>query len=187
MKKTATLIVFFMTVLSFSQENKFTKYSVITRFGLGYLEGNEESGFGSNFTFGVQRSFGLKEKLRVQSILELGRYDNRLASDMNDLSFSSCKLGLNGDYDFIRIHSFSFTSNLGFGLLLTEGLEGTGAEFGSNSSKYFSNAYIVGEFGLGIRVSKKTSRISFNFKPINMNIGKELLIFTPKIGIDIKL
>lgn len=72
--KLLVLIVLFSLKIN-AQENQFTRSSIKTGIGIGVNEGIEESGLGFVYSVGYQKSFGKKEKFRINPNLLYGGFN----------------------------------------------------------------------------------------------------------------
>lgn len=69
------LVVFLLTVNQlYAQEIEFRRSSIRTGIGIGFNEGKRETGMGLIYSIGWQKSFGEKNKLRVNPNIIMGGF-----------------------------------------------------------------------------------------------------------------
>jgi hypothetical protein len=96
-----------------AQENKFTRSSIKTRIGIGFNDSEEESGFGLVYSIGYQKSFGKKERLRINPNLLIGEFSSYTITDTRDQFYRITSLGMNINYDLLRYKSVSLIITTG--------------------------------------------------------------------------
>lgn len=179
------LIVFMQ---SYSQENIFNRSSIKTGIGIGFNDSREESGFGLVYNLGYQKSFGEKERLRINPNLIIGGFSTNLITDTRDQFYRITSLQMNVSYDVVRFKSFSLLLTSGAFGNYSRGLLGTGGELQNHqSSEYFHKFYYGGSLGFGFRINPPKSRIAYEIKPFNIQFGsKGFSLGYMMIGLDIK-
>lgn len=184
---TALLILTLFTVKA--QENEFTRSSIKTGIGIGFNDGEEESGFGLVYSIGYQKSFGEKERFRINPNLLIGGFSSYTITDTRDQFYRITSLGMNINYDVLRYKSVSLLITAGGFLNYSRGLFGNGGEINTNSSsRYFHKIYFGGNAGIGLRINPPKSRFAYEIKPLNVAIGnKGFVLGYIMLGLDIKL
>ena len=158
-KKTNLLIVMLLFSLNIiAQENEFTRSSIKTGIGVGINDGIEESGLGFVYSVGYQKSFGKKEKFRINPNLLYGGFNSNGITDTREQFFRITSIGMNVNYDLIKYKSVSLLLTSGGFLNYSRGLFGTGGENEVRSSRYFNQLYFGGTAGIGIRINSIKSR-----------------------------
>jgi len=186
-----SLFVFLiMSNQSNAQETEFKRTSIRTGIGIGFNEGKRETGMGLIYSIGWQKSFGKKNKLRLNPNLIIGGFLPIGITDTRDQFYRITSLGMNLHYDLINYKSISIVTTGGGFLNYSRGLLGTGGwpEANNNNSEYFSSFYLGGNISLGIRINPKNSRLAYEFRPINVQFGNDyFMLGYLMFGIDIKL
>jgi hypothetical protein len=184
---------FLLVILLFSlkitaQENQFTRSSIKTGIGAGVNDGIEESGLGFVYSVGYQKSFGKKEKFRINPNLLYGGFNSNGITDTRQQFFRITSLGMNVNYDLIKYKSVSLLITTGGFLNYSRGLFGTGGENEIRNSRYFNQLYFGGTVGIGIRINSTESRFAYEIKPLNLQIGnKGFVLGYLMFGLDIKI
>ena len=184
---TAILILTIFTAKA--QENEFTRSSIKTGIGIGFNDSEEESGFGLVYSIGYQKSFGEKERLRINPNLLIGGFSSYTITDTRDQFYRITSLGMNINYDLLRYKSVSLLITTGGFLNYSRGLFGNGGEINTNeSSRYFNKIYFGGNAGIGLRINPSKSRFAYEIKPLNIEVGnKGFVLGYMMFGLDIKL
>lgn len=95
------LFLLCMTVMLFTgnntyaQEIEFEKSSIRTGVGVGINEGKREIGMGLIYSIGWQKSFGTKNKLRMNPNMTFGGFSPIAITDTRDQFYRITSLGLN--------------------------------------------------------------------------------------------
>ncbi len=188
-KRTTLLIVILLfSLIINAQENEFTRSSIKTGIGIAMNEGIEESGIGFVYSVGYQKSFGEKEKFRINPNLLYGGFISNGITDSRDQFFRITSISMNVNYDLVKYKSVSLLVTTGGFLNYSRGLLGTGGDNEIKNSRYFNHLYFGGTVGIGIRINSTKSRFAYEIKPINVQIGNkvfELGYFM--FGLDIKI
>ena len=180
------LIIFTLKIKA--QENKFTTSAIKTGIGAAVNDGIEESGLGLIYSVGYQKSFGKKEKLRINPNLLYGGFTSNGITDTREQFYRITSLGMNVNYDLIKYKSVSLLISTGGFLNYSRGLFGTGGEFDNGSSKYFNEFYFGGNASIGIRINSNKSRFAYEIKPLNIQVGnKGFVLGYLMFGMDIKI
>ena len=188
-KKINLLIVILLFSLKINaQDNEFTRSSIKTGIGVGINDGIEESGLGFVYSVGYQKSFGKKEKFRINPNLLYGGFNSNGITDTRQQFFRITSLGMNVNYDLIKYKSVSLLITTGGFLNYSRGLFGTGGENEIRNSRYFNQLYFGGTVGIGIRINSTESRFAYEIKPLNLQIGnKGFVLGYLMFGLDIKI
>lgn len=183
------LFCLLLFIKCYSQENPFNKSSIKTGIGIGFNDSREETGFGLVYNLGYQKSFGKKEKLRINPNLIIGGFSTNLLTDNRDQFYRITSLQMNVSYDLVRYKSFSLLLTTGAFGNYSRGLFGTGGELQNHkSSDYFYKLYYGGSLGVGFRINPLKSRIAYEIKPYNIQFGnKGFSLGYMMVGLDIKL
>lgn len=186
--KNVHLFCLILFMKSYSQENPFNKSSIKTGIGIGFNDSREESGFGLVYSLGYQKSFGKKEKLRINPNLTIGGFSSNLISDTRDQFYRITSLQMNVSYDVVRYKSFSLLLTTGAFGNYSRGLFGTGGELQNHqNSDYFYKFYYGGSLGIGFRINPTKSRIAYEIKPFSTQFGnKGFALGYMMVGLDIK-
>lgn len=174
----------------YSQEIDFRKSSIRTGVGIGINEGQREIGNGLIYSIGWQKSFGKKNKVRINPNMTFGGFLPVAITDTRDQFYKITTLGLNIHYDLIKYKAISIVTTGGGFINYSRGLLGTGGWSGSNnsSSEYFYSLYFGGNASIGIRINSKKSKLAYEIRPINIHLGnKGFMLGYFMFGIDFKL
>ena len=138
-KKINLLIVILLFSLKINaQENEFTRSSIKTGIGVGINDGIEESGLGFVYSVGYQKSFGKKEKFRINPNLLYGGFNSSGITDTREQFFRITSIGMNVNYDLVKYKSVSLLITSGGFLNYSRVLFGTGGENEIRNSRYFN-------------------------------------------------
>ena len=186
--KSIHLCCLILFMKSYSQENIFNRSSIKTGIGIGFNDSREENGFGLVYNLGYQKSFGKKEKLRINPNLIIGGFSSNLVSDTRDQFYRITSLQMNVSYDVVRYKSFSLLLTTGGFGNYSRGLLGTGGELQNHkNSDYFYKFYYGGSLGIGFRINPPKSRIAYEIKPYNIQFGnKGFFLGYMMVGLEIK-
>jgi hypothetical protein len=186
-----SLITFlFIHNSSFAQEIEFKRSSIRTGIGIGFNEGQRESGLGLIYSVGWQKSFGKKDKLRLNPNMIIGGFSPIAITDTRDQFYRITSLGLNIHYDLIKYKAVSLVTTGGGFINYSRGLLGTGGwpEANNDNSEYFRSLYLGGNGSLGIRINPKNSKLAYEFRPINLHLGNDYyMLGYLMVGLDFKL
>ncbi|CCG54527.1 Hypothetical protein precursor [Flavobacterium indicum GPTSA100-9 = DSM 17447] len=173
---------------SYSQENIFNRSSIKTGIGIGYNDSKEENGLGLIYNLGYQKSFGVKERFRINPNLIIGGFSTNLITDTRDQFYRITSLQMNVSYDVVRYNSISLLLCTGVFGNYSRGLLGTGGELQNNqNSEYFQKFYFGGSLGIGLRINPIKSRIAYEIKPFTIQLGnKGFSLGYIMMGLDIK-
>ena len=187
------LSLFFFLIISIqsnAQETEFKRTSIRTGIGIGFNEGKKETGMGLIYSIGWQKSFGNKNKLRLNPNMIIGGFLPIGITDTRHQFYRITSFGMNVHYDLIKYKSISIITTGGCFLNYSRGLLGTGGlpEANNNSSEYFNSLYFGGNVSLGFRINPKNSRLAYEFRPINVQLGNDYFMLNYLMfGVDIKL
>ena len=107
-----------------AQETEFKRTSIRTGIGIGFNEGKRETGMGLIYSIGWQKSFGRKNKLRLNPNLIIGGFLPIGITDTRDQFYRITSLGLNLHYDLIKYKSISIVTTGGGFINYSRGLLG---------------------------------------------------------------
>lgn len=190
---TITFIFILISINGFSQEREFKKTSIKTGLGLSMNEGYNEMGVGLVYSVGFQKSYGKKDKLRINPNLMFGGFLPAGITDTRDMYYKLTNLGLDFHYDLIRIDVVSLVVTGGGFINYSRGLLGTGGMPDPGlqnhySSDYFLKMYYGGKVGLALRIDQKNKKCAYEIRPFNFQFGNEdFILATIMFGVDIKL
>jgi hypothetical protein len=190
MTKSIKLLILFACIQHklYAQENEFTKSSIKTGIGIAINEGIKESGLGLIYSIGYQKTFGEKERLRINPNLLFGGFNSVGITDTREQFYRVTSLGMNINYDLIKYKSVSLLVASGLFVNYSRGLFGTGGEFEVKKSKYFNELYFGGNANIGIRINSNKSRFAYEIKPLNVHFGnKGFVLGYLMFGMDIKI
>ncbi len=173
-----------------AQESKFRRSSVRTEVGIGFNEGKRETGTGLIYSIGWQKSYGKKNKLRLNPNLIIGGFLPIGITDTRDQFFRITSLGINLHYDLINYMSVSLVTTGGAFVNYSRGLFGTGGlpEKNNNQSEYFTSFYFGGNISIGIRLNSKNNKLAYELRPINIQFGNNYFMLAYlMLGLDFKL
>ncbi len=190
--KTMFLLCLISFVFSYSQENKFSRNSIKTGVGLGFNTGVKEEGLGTFSTIGYERSYGKKERLRINATLLIAGFTNAPIIDhTREVFYRTTSWNINANYDFVKYKAVSLFIYSGGFANYSRGMLGSGfSEVTSEKydSETFANLYFGVNIGCGLRINPFSNRCAFEIKPINIQIGnKEFANFYMMFGVDIKI
>lgn len=174
----------------YAQENEFKKNSIRTGIGIGINEGQREIGLGFVYSIGWQKSYGEKNRLRLNPNILLGGFLPIMITDTRDQFYRISSLGMNVHYDLIRYKAISIVTTGGGFINYSRGLLGTGGwpEANNNNSEYFYSLYFGAYASAGLRIDPKKSKLAFEIRPINIQFGdKGFFLAYMMLGIDFKL
>lgn len=194
-KLNAILLIFiileFLAVNNlYSQEIEFKKSSIKTGTGIGLNEGRREIGNGLIYSIGWQKSFGEKNKIRINPNMIFGGFLPIGITDTRDQFYRLTSLGLNIHYDLIRYKAVSIITTVGGFVNYSRGLLGTGGwpDANHNNSEYFYYLYFGGNVSAGLRIDPKNSMLAYEIRPLNIHIGNQgFILGYLMFNIDFKL
>jgi len=184
--------VFFLLSVNplYSQETDFKKTSVKIGIGIGINEGLREMGMGLVYSVGWQKSVGEKNKVRINPNLTFGGFLPLAITDTRDQFYRMTTLGFNIHYDLIRYKAASIVTTAGGFMNYSRGLLGTGGwpSANNNQSDYFYSLYFGGNASVGLRIAPEKSKIAFELRPINIQVGnKRFMLYSFMFGVDFRL
>jgi len=158
-----------------AQEVEFKKSSAKIGTGFGFNEGKKEIGQGFVYSIGWQKSFGEKNKLRINPNITLGGFLPFAITDTRDQFYKITLLGLNLHYDLIKYKTVSIVTTVGGFINYSRGLLGTGGMPPANNtnSEYFYSLYVGGTASIGLRISSENSRLAYEIRPITFHYGNQ--------------
>lgn len=175
--------------LSFAQDPEFKRTSLKTGIGIGSNEGEKETGMGLLYSVGWQKSYGKKNKLRLNPNMVFGGFLPIGITDTRDQFYRITSTGLDIHYDLIKRNAISIVTTGGGFVNYSRGLLGTGgmSEDNNNSSTYIYSFYFGGKVSAGIRIDPKNSKLAYEFRPVNVQFGnKGFVLGYFMFGIDFK-
>lgn len=175
-----------------AQDTLFSRQSIKAGIGLGINAGTVEDGFGVLYEIGYQKSYGKKQRVRLNSTLLLGGFSNIGISDIRDQYYRITSLGLNCNADLLKYRAVSILGSAGLFFNYSRGLLGTGGRnssgMGNRSSEYFTKLYGGGSASLGLRINPRNSRTAFELRPFNIQFGNDYFILGYfMLGVDFKI
>lgn len=182
------IILIFCSTFSYGQENEFSRSSLRAGFGLGINDALRETGIGTLYSFGYQRSLW-KNRIRVSPYLMTGGFTSIGFTDTRDQFYRVTSLGINGYLDIVKYRSVSLFIGTGVFTNYSRGLLGTGGELHQDSdSEYFCKMYYGVNIGTGFRIAPKRSRMAVELNPINVYFGNDYFTLGfMQVSLDIKL
>jgi len=174
----------------YSQEIEFRRSSIRAGIGIGINEGQEEIGNGLVYSIGWQKSFGEKNKVRINPNMTFGGFLPIAITDTRDQYYRITSLGINIHYDLIKYKAASIVTTGGGFINYSRGLLGTGGwpEANNNSSEYFYSLYFGGNASIGLRIDPKNSKLAYEIRPINIHLGNRgFMLGYIMFGIDFKI
>ncbi|MBX7204822.1 MAG: hypothetical protein K1X81_05325 [Bacteroidia bacterium] len=142
------------------------------------------------YSIGWQKSFGKKNKLRVNPYMMTGGFWPFGISDTRDQFYRITTLGLNFHYDLIKYKALSLVTTVGAFGNYSRGLLGTGGwpEANHNQSEYFHSIYFGNNMSLGLGINPGKSRFALELRPINIHLGtNHFILGYLMLGVNIKL
>ena len=189
--KIALLILIIIHFKTNGQENKFTRNSIKTGVGIGFNEGADEEGFGTFSTIGFERSYGKRERIRINYNILTGGFTSGAIDDGRESYYRNTSLNVNVNYDCLKYKSVSLFVYSGGFATYSRGMLGSGysqVTFEQYDSKTFANLYYGVNLGGGFRINPKNNRCAFEIKPFNLQMGnKDSFTFYMLFGVDIKI
>ncbi|WP_139960012.1 hypothetical protein [Flavicella sediminum] len=175
-----------------AQATEFKRTSLKTGIGVGFNQGNKESGIALLYSLGWQKSFGDKNKLRLNPNLLIGNFTSFGFTDTRSQYYRLSSLGVNIHYDLIKYKSISLVTTVGGFLNYSRGILGPDIgewpETNNNNSEFFNSIYFGGNFSIGIRINPKNRKFAYEFRPINVQLGNDSFeLMYLMVGLDIKL
>ncbi len=173
-----------------AQETEFKRTSVRTGLGVGYNDGKKESGIGILYSIGWQKSFGKKNRIRLNPNLMIGGFLPLGITDTRDQFYRITSIGVNLHCDLIKYKAVSIVITGGSFLNYSRGLLGTGGwpETNNNNSEYFRDLYFGGSISIGLRINPKNGKLAYEFRPFNIQVGNDDFILGYfMFGVDIKI
>ena len=185
-----TGLIILLVTINNTAYSQFKNTSIRTGIGLGVNGGKREIGVGLIYSIGWQKSIGVKSKLRINPNMMLGGFSPIAITDTRDQFYRITSLGLNIHYDLIRYKAVSIVTTGGGFINYSRGLLGTGGwpNANNNRSEYFNSIYFGGNGSIGLRVDRKVSKLAYEFRPINIQLGNNgFILGYLMFGIDFKL
>ncbi len=155
----------------------YSKWAGIYEIGFAISEGGETYGAaGLLQKFGVQHSFGKKDKLCVLSQFSMASLSNKATTDVRDALYTQYQLSLAARYDIVRYKAFYLFLKAGVFGLNSSGLLGNS---GMNNQRqtFFTECYSGVNTGIGIKIQPKNKTIGFLISPIDFGFGKNRFYF----------
>lgn len=174
----------------YSQNVEYKRTSIRTGIGIGMNEGCREIGNGLVYSFGLQKSYGNKNRIRVNPNFLFGGFLPVGITDTPDQFYRLTSLGLNLHYDILKYKAVSIVTTVGGFMNYSRGLIGTGGwpEINNNSSEYFYRLYFGGNISLGLRIDPENSKLSYEIRPLNIQFGNNHFVLGYLMfGVDFKL
>ncbi|MES2545334.1 MAG: hypothetical protein V4548_10640 [Bacteroidota bacterium] len=168
------ILILFTYISVQSQEKPISKNSISGGIGLGSSDGIKEVGFGAVFSLGYHRSFGTKNRFRLNPNFVYGGFSTTLIEDAGEHEFKIKSLELNAHYDVIKYKAFSFFLTLGGFISDSKGTSTSGGEL-SNPADYpkdFNHTYSGFTTGFGIGIKQPDFPITLEIKILNIQFGK---------------
>ncbi len=174
MKNLIVLIVLTSSIsVCNAQDYEFKKTSLKTGIGIGFNEGERETGIGLVYSIGLQKTVGKKQRFRLNPNLMIGGFLPFGITDTRDQFYRITTIGYNLHYDLIKYKSISIVTTLGPFVSYSRGLLGTGGDgdFRNNSSEFFNSFYYGGNFSIGLRIDSPKRKIAYEIRPISGMVG----------------
>jgi len=173
----------------YAQQEPMKRRSLKTGLALGFNSGYRETGVGMMYAFGWQKSFGKKNKFRINPNIMIGGFTSFGITDVPKQYYRITNLNFDLHYDLIRYKALSLVTTLGVFVNLSRGLIATGGwPDAHRNSRYFYSFYFGGLSSIGLRIAPKKSKLAFELRPINIQMGTryfEMIFFM--FNIDFKL
>nr|WP_320020725.1 hypothetical protein [uncultured Draconibacterium sp.] len=189
-----TLLIMFVLLLhngnAYSQETEFKRTSIRTGIGIGINDGHRETGTGFVYSIGWQKSYGAKNRFRLNPNMIIGGFKPIMITDTRDQFYRITSLGINAHYDLLKYKAVSVVTTGGGFFNYSRGLLGTGGmpEANNTHSEYFNSIYLGGKLSLGLRINPENSKLAYEIRPLNIQFGNDsFLLGYLMFGIDIKL
>jgi len=191
-RKTWILTLFFIIFFGpniMAQDFEFKNSSIKTGIGIGVNEGEREAGVGIVYSLGWQKSFGEKNRFRINPNVVFGGFSPIGISDTRDQFYKISNVGFNIHYDVLRYKALSLVATVGGFVNYSRGLLGTGGrDANNNKSQYLYALYYGGSGSLGIRIDPKKSKLAYEIRPFSIHAGnKNFILGYFMVGIDFKL
>jgi hypothetical protein len=101
--KSLSLVLFvFLLIINQANGQETKRTSIMPGIGVGYNEGKREMGLGLIYSIGWQKSFGKKDKLRLNPNLIIGNFSSFGITDISDQFYRISSLGMNLHYDLVK-------------------------------------------------------------------------------------
>lgn len=160
----------------YSQETEYKSTSIKTGAGIGINEGKRETGIGMVYSIGWQKSYGKKNRLRLNPNIMLGSFRTyTFPTDTREQLYKVSSCGINIHYDLFKGEAVSLVTSGGGFVNYSRGLLGTGGwpEENNNRSEYFHTIYFGANASIGLRIDSKKSRLAYEIRPINIHLGNK--------------
>lgn len=157
------------------QETESGNLSIRTGIGFGYNGGKREEGDGLVYSIGIQKSYWVQNRLRINPNLMIGGFSNAMTTDNRDKFYRITNLNLNSDYDVIRVKPFSLFLGGGGFVNYSRGLIGTGGDdvIVNQQSEYFYTLYYGLNASIRFRAEIDKGNIAYEVRPINFYLGNK--------------
>jgi hypothetical protein len=193
LKRIITLTILLIVLrCTMAQDTLFSRRSIRAGIGVGINAGSVENGFGLLYEIGFQKSYGKKQRVRLNPDLILGGFSNMGITDVREQHYRITSLGFNCNVDILKYKAISLLGGAGIFFNYSRGLLGTGGRNssgqGSNSSEYFNKVYAVGSLSGGIRINPRKSAVALELRPFNIQFGTDYFILGYfMLGLDFKI
>ena len=170
-----------------------SEHSIRTGIGYGHNEGMKEIGNGSLYSIGYQKSFGKKQRIRLNPNLVMGGFTSDGISNTREQFYRITSLDLSLNYDFIKYESFAAVISPGFFLNYSRGFLGPGGRTpitNYDPSEYLSSLYTGCKISLGFSITSEYRKLTYDINLLNIhfNSSNNYFFFIYFIyGINIKL
>jgi len=168
---------------------KYKNTAIKAGVGVGINSGYREVGYGSVYSIGWQKSYGKKNKLRINPNLIVGGFEPLTITDTREHSFRISMICFNIHYDLIKYKIVSISASAGGFADYTRGVfwKGSWRDFDFKGSEYFHSMYAGGCASLGLRFNPENYGLAFEIRPFNFCMGsREFLLGYMMFGIDFK-
>ncbi|MCL6272399.1 hypothetical protein M3P19_00180 [Muricauda sp. 2012CJ35-5] len=157
----------------YGQNIEFKRNSLKTGIAFGFNEGETERGLGIIYSIGLQKSFGKKQKLRLNPNLMIGGFVPFGITDTPNQFYRITTLGYNLHYDIMKYKAVSFVTSIGPFASYSRGLLGTGGDgdVRNSHSIFFNSFYFGGNVSIGLRIDFPKRKIAYEIRPINGMVG----------------
>ena len=175
-----------VTKSSDSLDTTIRRNAIKTGIGIGFNYGLREEGLGIIYTVGFQRSYGKKNRFRINPNATFGEFVGA-GLHIPEQYYSITAIGVDFHYDLLKYRALAITISLGGFSCYSRGLLENNIFSRSNEPYYFASLYFGLGGSIGLRIAPRKSKLAYEIRPINLKIGDRFFVGYLLVGIDIKL
>lgn len=166
------IVAIMLSSASYGQCSSRQSKSIAAGMGYSYNGGAVEGRSGLVYTFSYQNKIGRRDQLRFSPNFTFGTYKGAGGYKGRDEFYRVSSIGIDLNYDVVRIKHISLVSSVGVLGAYSRGLLGTGGyEPNFMGSEYFNRVYGAAKAAVAIRINKPTSRVAMELVPASLSLG----------------